>query len=389
MHRMLQAPHRMAVPTFLLVIFSTWLAGCNGSGDQQTAAAAMPPTEVEVLTARPGSVTLTQDLPGRLEAWRTAQVRARVEGIVEKRLFTEGSEIKEGAMLFRIDPHTYVAARDAARTNVAATRLVVERYKPLLDIKAVSPQEFDAAEANYKQAQAALARAELDMSNTAVPAPISGRIGRALVTEGALVGKNEATHLATIEQIDPLYVNFTQSGSELLRLQAAIKAGQMKKATSSEVQLLLEDGSLYPYAGTILFSDVVVDESTGAISVRARIPNPKHELLPGMFVRVHFPTAVAEQAIRIPQRAVHTGPQGQFVLQVTADGKAATLPIKTGNMVGGDFIVTEGFKGGEQVIVNGMAQPGMPVKVTPWAGNSATATHEPPTPATTTSQKAG
>lgn len=354
----------IAVPLALL------LTAC-GSGDGQAPGMAMPPTEVEVITVQPGAVTLTQDAPGRLEAWRTAQVRARVEGIVEKRLFTEGSDVREGETLFRIDPRTYATARDAARADVAATRLVVERYKPLLEIKAVSQQEFDAAEASYKQAQAALARAELDMENTAVPAPISGRIGRALVTEGALVGKGEATHLATIEQIDPLYVNFTQPGNELLRLQAAIKAGRMKKADSAEIELLLEDGSVYPHAGVILFSDLAVDESTGAVSVRARVPNPRHELLPGMFVRVRFPAAVAEQAIRVPQRAVRAGPQGQFVLQVTADGKAAPLPVKTGNMVDGDFIISEGLKGGEQIIVNGMARPGMPVKIVAPAADKA------------------
>jgi membrane fusion protein (multidrug efflux system) len=149
----------------------------------------------------------------------------------------------------------------------------------------------------------------------------------------------------------------------LLRLQSAIKAGRMKKTASADIGLLLEDGSIYPHAGTILFSDLAVDESTGAVSVRARVPNPRHELLPGMFVRVRFPAAVAEQAIRVPQRAVHAGPQGQFVLQVTADGKAAPLPVKTGNMVDGDFIISEGLKGGERIIVNGMARPGMPVKI--------------------------
>lgn len=328
----------------------------------------MPPAEVDVVTLSVGSQTLTQDLPGRLQARRTAQVRARVEGIVEKRLFAEGSDIKEGDTLFQIDARTYKTALDAVRADSESARLVVERYRPLLDIKAVSQQEFDAALARYKQAQAALSRAELDYENTRVPAPISGRIGRALVTEGALVGRGEATHLATIEQVNPIYANFTQPGSELLRLQAAVKSGKLKRAGSATVELMLEDGSIFPHAGKLLFSDLAVDPTTGAVSLRAEFPNPQRELLPGMFVRIRFPAAVAEHAIRVPQRAVQGGPQGQFVMLVAPDGKAFPQPVKTGGMAGGDFIIAEGLKGGEQVIVNGLqkARPGAPVKAVPW-----------------------
>jgi membrane fusion protein (multidrug efflux system) len=201
-----------------------------------------------------------------------------------------------------------------------------------------------------------------------VPASISGRIGRALVTEGALVGRGEATHLATIEQIDPIYVNFTQPGAEMLRLQAAVRSGKLKRAESGKVELLLEDGSAYPLSGKILFSDLAVDPTTGAVSLRAEFPNPQRELLPGMFVRIRFPSAVIEGAIRVPQRAVQGGPQGQFVMLVAPDGKAVPQPVKTGGMAGGDFIVAEGLKGGEQVIVNGLqkARPGTEVKPVPW-----------------------
>ncbi len=358
----------LSVPTLLLL---TLLAGCGPGGGNPPAAGpggGMPPVEVDVITVSTGTATLTQDLPGRLQAWRSAQVRARVEGIVEKRLFAEGSDVKEGATLFQIDARTYKAARDAAAAEVEAARLVVDRYRPLVEIKAVSPQEFDAAAARHKQAQAALARAALDLENTSVPASISGRIGRALVTEGALVGRGEATHLATIEQIDPIYANFTQPGGDLLRLQAAVKSGKLKRSESAKVELLLEDGSAYALTGRILFSDLAVDPSTGAVSVRAQFPNPKRELLPGMFVRVRFAAAVAENAIRVPQRAVQGGPQGQFVTIVTAEGKAAPLPVKTGGMAGGDFLITEGLKGGEQVIVDGLqkARPGTQVKPQPW-----------------------
>lgn len=358
----------------LMFLLIATLAGCGGEGDKKSAAGAggpgaagMPPPEVDVITVASGTATLTQDLPGRLQAWRTAQVRARVEGVVEKRLFVEGSDVKEGATLFRIDARTYQATLDAARADVDAARLVVERYRPLLAIRAVSQQELDSAEARHKQAQAALVRAALDVENTRVPAPISGRIGRALVTEGALVGRGEATHLATIEQTDPIYANFTQPGAEMLRLQAAVKSGTLKRAESAKVELLLEDGSAYPLPGKILFSDLAVDPSTGAVSLRAEFPNPKHELLPGMFVRIRFPSAVAEGAIRVPQRAVQGGPQGQFVMLVAPDGKATPQPVKTGGMAGGDFIISEGLKGGEQVIVNGLqkARSGAEVKAVP------------------------
>ncbi|MBI5862475.1 MAG: efflux RND transporter periplasmic adaptor subunit [Rhodocyclales bacterium] len=358
-----------------------FIAGCGAGSDKSAAGApkpgaAPPPMEVEVVTIQPGAVTLTQDLPGRLEAWRTAQVRARVEGIVEKRLFTEGSDVKAGATLFQLDARTYAATRDAARADVDAARLVVERYKPLLEIKAVSQQEFDTATARLKQTQATLARAELDLENTHVPAPISGRIGRALVTEGALVGRGEATHLATIEQIDPIYVNFTQPGSEVLRLQAAVKSGTLKRAASVRVDLLQEDGSQYPLPGKILFSDLAVDPGTGAVSLRAQFPNPEHQLLPGMFVRIRFPAAFSDNAIRVPQRAVQGGAQGQFVMLVSPEGKAVPQPVKTGSMAGGDFVISDGLKGGEQVIVNGLQKirPEAPVKAVPWIRKDAETT---------------
>lgn len=375
---------KRAICAFLLLAS---LAGCGQGGGQAPAggpgpAAAMPPPEVEVMTVTTGTATLTQDSPGRLQAWRSAQVRARVEGIVEKRLFVEGSDVKEGATLFRIDARTYKAARDAAAADVEAAQLVVDRYRPLLEIKAVSRQELDAAIARHKQAQAALARADLDLENTSVPASISGRIGRSFITEGALVGRGEATHLATIEQIDPIYANFTQPGGDLLRLQAAVKSGKLKHSDSAKVELLLEDGSAYALPGRILFSDLAVDPSTGAVSLRAQFPNPKRELLPGMFVRVRFAAAVAENAIRVPQRAVQGGPQGQFVTIITPEGKAAPQPVKTGGMAGGDFLITEGLKGGEQVIVDGLqkARPGTTVKPLPWKPQAAPGATAAPSP---------
>jgi membrane fusion protein (multidrug efflux system) len=328
----------------------------------------MPPPEVDVVTVKPTVARITQDLPGRLLAYRTAQVRARVEGVVEKQLFVEGSDIQAGTPLFQIDARTYRAQLDAAEADLAAAKAVLARYQPLLEIKAVSQQEFDAAAAKVKQAEAAVAKARLDLENAVPPAPISGRIGRALVTEGALVGKGEATHLVTIEQIDPIRVEFTQSYADLMRLQQAVKAGKQKKADSAEVQLLLPDGSLYAEKGRLKFADMAVDPNTGAVVLRAEFPNPRRELLPGAFVRVRFPEAMIDDALTVPQRAVQGSPTGQIVMTVDAEGKVSVSPIKTGGMSGGDFIVTEGLKAGDMVIVNGLqkARPGSVVKAVPW-----------------------
>jgi len=359
-------------PMIHTLLLAALLAGCGKANDKPAAGpgAGMPPPEVDVITVTAGSATLTQDLPGRLQAYRTAQVRARVEGVIEKRLFQEGSDVKAGAPLFQIDARTYRAAAESAKADLMIARQTVDRYRPLLEIKAVSQQEYDQAAAKAKQAEAALIRADEDLENASVPAAISGRIGRALVTEGALVGRDEATLLATIEQLDPIHVNFTQPGADVLRLRRAVKSGKLRRAESASVEMLLEDGSVYPQAGRIFFTDMAADPNTGAVSLRAEFPNPQRELLPGMFVRLRFPQALADNAIRVPQRAVQANPQGQFVMVVTPDGKAAPLPVKTGGMAGSDFIIAEGLKGGEQVIVNGLqkARPGAPVKAVPVNG---------------------
>jgi membrane fusion protein (multidrug efflux system) len=324
--------------------------------------------EVDVVTVAAGSVELTQDLPGRLEAYRSAQVRARIEGIVEKRLFVEGSDVKAGATLFQIDARNYRAAYDSAQSDLSVARQTVERYKPLLEARAVSQQDFDLAEAKLKQAESAMAKAQLDFENTHVPAPIAGRIGRAQVTEGALVGRGEATLLATIEQIDPIYANFSQPGSDVARLQQAFKAGKLKRAGSAKVELLLEDGSVYPQSGKLLFSNLAVDSSTGSVSLRAEFPNAGHELLPGMFARIRLPQGSADNSIHVPQRAIQMTAQGQFVTVVDAESKAAIRPVKVGEMSGGDFVIDEGLKTGDQVIVNGLQKirPGAPVKAVEW-----------------------
>jgi membrane fusion protein (multidrug efflux system) len=361
--------HHFAALIVFAATFSLSACGPKEGGGKQTAGAAPPPTEVDVVTLAAGSVVLTQDLPGRLEAYRSAQMRARVEGIVEKRLFTEGSDVKAGQTLFQIDARNYRAAYESAKSDLFVARQTVERYKPLLEMKAVSQQDFDLAEAKLKQAETAMSRAQIDYENTRVPAPIAGRIGRALVTEGALVGRGEATLLATIEQIDPVYANFTQPGSDLLRLQQAFKSGKLQSSGSAKVELVLEDGSIYPKPGKLLFSSLAVDSGTGSVALRAEFPNAGHELLPGMFVRIRFQEASAENSIKVPQRAVQMTPQGQFVMVVDAESKAALRPIKTGSMSEGDFVIEEGLKPGDQVIVNGLqkVRPGAPVKAVEWS----------------------
>lgn len=355
---------------YLPILLALTLAACGG-GDKKPgapAAGAMPPPpEVEVLDIAPGNATYTRDLPGRVQAFRTAQVRARVDGVIEQRLFKEGSDVTEGMQLFRIDSRSYRAAAEAANADAALAYQNLDRATRLLEIKAISKQEYDLSLAKAAQARAALVRASEDVTNAGVPAPISGHIGRTEVTEGALVSKAAGTLLATIEQLDPVYVNFSQSAADLLRLRQAVATGVLKRAESTDVELMLEDGSIYTKKGRIFFTDLAVDANTGSISLRAQFPNPKRELLPGMFVRLRFPEAMAENVIRVPQRAVQSGAQGQFVMVVGPENKVAPRPVTTSGMSGSDFIIATGLKPGDQVIVNGLqkARPGSVVTPMP------------------------
>jgi len=361
------------------------LGACGDKkSDAQAKPAAPPPPEVSVVTVAPERVAITNELPGRLEATRTAQVRARVPGIVQKRLFTEGSDVKAGTVLFRIDPASLQAAlsnvqaaRSRAEANLAQASLKVKRYAPLVQTNAISRQEYDDALAAQKQAQADLeaARASqqtasLNLGYATVVAPISGRIGRAQVTEGALVGQGEATPLATIQQLDPIYVNLTQSSSELLKLRQAMAAGKLKTVgrDQASVSLVTEDGTAYPQTGKLLFSDLAVDQSSGAITLRAEFPNPDRFLLPGMYVRARLEQAVNESAITVPQQAVQHDNNGASVMTVGTDGKVAPRPVKTGSVQGDKWIITDGLKQGDVVIVEGLQKirPGVPVKPVPW-----------------------
>ena len=363
------------------------LPGC--APKQQMAA---PPPEVGVVTIQAAPLPITTELPGRIDAVRTAQVLARVAGIVLKRVFTEGSDVKAGDVLFQIDPAPFQAAYDStkaslasAEANVKQAQAQADRDAKLVKINAVSQQDYDTAvataaqdNANVLVAKAALETASLNLGYATVTAPISGRIGPALVTEGALVGQGQATELAVIQQMDPIYFDFTESSTELLKLRQQFDSGRLKKIAPDEakISLLLEDGSTYPHEGKLLFSDVTVDPTTGMVTLRAEFPNPGDLLLPGMFARARLEQAVDSNAITVPQRGVVYGADGKpTVTVVTPDNKVEILPVTVSSAEGNNWIVTGGLKAGERVILSGLqkVQPGMTVKPVPFDSTNAPA----------------
>ena len=370
----------------LLVSGVLALSGCGKSEAPAAAAAATPPpAEVGVVTVALGEVGLVTELPGRLEASRVAQVRARAAGILQERLFREGSDVRAGQPLFRIDPAPYAAAYQSAQAtlaraqaNLSQAAALAERYKPLVEANAISKQDYANAVAAQKQAEAdvaagraAVQTAKINLDYAAVTAPISGRIGRALVTEGALVGQGEATQLAVIQQIDPMYVNFTQSASEVLRLRRALESGRLKRAGAADaasVRVLLEDGSTHPRTGRLLFSDLSVDPTSGQITLRAEVPNPGGALLPGLYVRVQIEQAKAGNALLLPQQAVTRNEQGDTVMVVGPNGQVASRAVKLGGAQNGRWVVLEGLQPGERVMVDGFqkVRPGATVKPVPW-----------------------
>ncbi len=370
------------------IVAAAALAACGDKNEQAQAPAGggMPPPQVGVVTVAPHSVGLITELPGRLEASRVAQVRARAAGILNKRLFREGSEVKAGQALFEIDAAPYRAALASAQANLARSqaglaqaKAQAERFKPLVEANAISKQEYvnavaaqKTAEADVAAARAALQTAQINLGYARVTAPISGRIGRALVTEGALVGQGEATQLAVIQQINPMYVNFTQSTTEVLELRRALEAGRLKRSgEGASLQVLLDDGSAYPHPAKLLFTDLTVDPSSGQVTLRASVPNPDAMLLPGMYVRVRIEQAQLENAITLPQQAVTRTPQGDTVMVVGTDNKPASRPVKVGRAQQGQWVILEGLKAGERVIVDGFQkmQPGAPVTPVPWGAN--------------------
>ncbi len=390
-------PHALrtyALPWLLAPLAALFVAcGPKPDAAKPAAISAPPPVEVGVMTVTPGPVGLFTELPGRLEASRVAEVRARVAGILEKRLFEEGSNVKAGQPLFQIAAAPYEASVASARAALARAQanesqasVQVNRYKPLLDANAISRQDYDNAVAAQKLAQADIAAAsaglqtaKINLGYASVTSPIEGRIGRALVTEGALVGQGEVTKLAIVQQIDPMYVNFTQSTTEVLRLRKALESGSLKRANDADaalVTILLEDGTPYGKAGKLLFTDLTVDPTSGQVTLRAQVPNPDKFLLPGMYVRVRLEQAQAADGILLPQQAVTRAASGDTVMVVGPDGKVSPRTVRLGPAQGSDWVVFDGLKAGEQVMVDGFQKlrGNAPVKAVPWKAPAAAAT---------------
>jgi len=359
------------------------LSGCE-QNQQATAATAPQPIPVGVVKLTSQPLTLTKELPGRVTASQVAQIRPQVNGIIQTRLFTEGAEVEKGQALYQIDPATFEAqiatskaAITKAKANIANAKAKSDRYSELLEIKAVSQQDFDEADANYKSAQAdlltaqaQLKTAQININYSKVSSPISGQIGKSTVTAGALVSANQATALATVTQLDPIYIDLTQSSSELTRLKKAIANGELSKdlAAQSKVELQMEDGSVYPHQGTLQFSEVIVDPSTGSVTLRAEFPNPEKLLLPGMYVRAVIVEGIKTNAILVPQRGVSRNSKGEPTAMVVSKNSTVEARIlKTDRTVGSKWLVTSGLNDGDQVIVEGLQKiaPGAPVNAVP------------------------
>jgi membrane fusion protein (multidrug efflux system) len=340
------------------------------------------PLEVNVVTIASTNVTLTQDLPGRISAYRVAEVRARVNGIVLHRHFTEGADVKEGELLYEIDPAPYQAALDSARgtlaraeANLVTAKLKEERYQQLLVAKAISKQDYDDAvanagtyEADVLSGKAAVQTAQINLDYTKVTSPVAGRIGISQVTEGAYVQASVANLLATVQQLDPVYVDVTQASSELLRLKQELASGRLKADDSGKarVKLIYEEGEIYPEEGSLQFSDVTVNATTNSVTVRAIFPNPRADLLPGMFVRARLEEGNRPDAILVPQLAVTHNTKGEpTAMVVGADGNAELRVLQIPRAVGNQWLVASGLKPGDRVIVDNLqrVRPGAPVKV--------------------------
>ncbi|MCP8899330.1 efflux RND transporter periplasmic adaptor subunit [Gilvimarinus xylanilyticus] len=357
------------------------LSACGKSSDAPAGAGgagSAPPQEVTVVTLKEQAVDLSAELPGRAVAYRKAEVRPQVTGIIEKRLFTEGAYVEAGQQLYQIDAARYEAAVanakaqvTRAKANLSTTEARQKRYENLLSEKAVSQQDYDDALFSYESAQAdlavaeaALRTAEIDLRYTEVNAPISGRIGISSVTEGALVSAQQAAVLTTINQLDPIYVDVSQSAGRILQIRRDVQNGVISRDETPKVQLVMEDGTEYPHQGEMQFSDVSVNESTGTVVVRALFPNPDSMLMPGMFVRAHLAEGERSNAVLVPQRAVRRDREGNAsVMTVNAEGVVEPRPIEASRSVGSDWLVESGLSAGDKVIVAGLQKirPGAPV----------------------------
>ncbi|ERT14447.1 multidrug transporter [Photorhabdus temperata J3] len=369
----------MPLATVLVLSGSLALSGCNDKDSQQVAENQQAP-EVGIVTLKTEPLMVTTELPGRTSAFRIAEVRPQVGGIILKRNYKEGSDVKEGTSLYQIDPATYQAAYDSAKADLAKAqanaeiaRLTVNRYKPLLGTNYVSQQEFDKASADSAQANAAVQAAKaavetarINLAYTKVTAPISGRSGKSTITEGALVSVGQPTALTTVQQLDPIYVDVTQSSDDYLRLKNEITRGIVQKEGSkAKVHLVMEDGKDYSETGYLEFSDITVNETTGSITIRAIFPNPNEKLLPGMFVRAKLEEGIRRDAILVPQQGITRTPRGEATVMVVGkDEKVEPRVITASQAIGDKWLVTSGLKTGDRVIVTGLQkiQPGIPVK---------------------------
>ena len=379
----MQTPRNLPfIPLGLALVGAFFLAACGGKETPPgPGAGGSGAPAVTVMTVQTESVPVASELPGRTSPYQIAELRPQVTGIVKERLFKEGSEVKAGQVLYRIDPATYQAAFDSAQANLAraeanlyAARLKAGRYAELVKIEAVSKQANDEADAALKQAQAdvgaaraALDRTRIDLGYTRVTSPIAGRISRSAVTPGALVTANQADALATVQKLDPIYVDPTQSSADMLRMRRDLESGRLQRAAGNAVpvQLVLEDGSVYGAEGKLAFSEVTVDEGTGSVTLRAVFPNPKGELLPGMYVRARLTQGRQDNAILLPHAAVSRTPRGEGqAMVVNAENMVEPRIIKTGQSIGDKWVVTEGLALGDRVIVEGLqkARPGSPVQ---------------------------
>jgi len=405
--KIIEVPMKTTSKTRLVVTLGILVVALSITGCGKKKPAGPPPSgppEVGIIVVKPERVSLTTELSGRTAPQMIAEVRPQVSGIIKKRLFTEGSDVKAGQLLYQIDPASYEAAFASARASqsrveatLVSVRLTEERYRDLVKIKAVSQQDYDNASAALKQveadlafAKAAVETARINLAYTRVVAPISGRIGRSTVTNGALVTANQPAAMATIQQLDSMYVDVAQTTADLLKLKQNLANGVMKKSATAQVKLLLEDGSKYPLTGTLKFSEVTVDQSTGSVTLRAVFPNPNQSLLPGMFVRAVLEEGVNESAILIPQRGVTRNPKGDaVVMTVGAEEKVEPRPIKVVRTVGDAWLVSDGLKTGDRVILEGLqkARPGTAVKAVPFGSAPTAAPGGATQPATSAGKK--
>lgn len=354
------------------------LVACKGGGEQPQQGG---PGQVTVVTLKPETVTLTRELAGRANGYQVAEVRPQVSGIVAKRLFTEGSVVKAGEPLYQLDDAAYRAQANSARAQLAraeatasAARLAARRSGELVKSKVISVQDDETAQATWKQAEADVlaARASLDAANVTlgyarITAPISGQIGKSSVTQGALVSAGQADPLATINQLDPIYIDVTQSSAELLQLRRELAAGRLEGAAELPVDIVLEDGSTFAHKGKLEFSEVSVDPTTGSYAMRVRVENPDQVLMPGMFVRAVLGSGVRPNALLVPMQGVARDPKGDTsAMVVDAEGKVAVRPVKVSRTIGDKWLVEDGLKAGDKVIVEGLQKigPGMPVQAT-------------------------